>query len=105
MLSQLTGTVQAQSGLSVRLSAPITQNFPEIQSHFSIVDGQSNFVHNLQPDQVVVMEEGNTLPIVDIQELRTGVQVVVAINPGPSFAIRNFQAISRYDLVKDALKN
>jgi hypothetical protein len=105
MLSQLTGTVQAQSGLSVRLSAPITQNFPEIQSHFSIVDGQSNFVHNLQPDQVVVMEEGNTLPIVDIQELRTGVQVVVAINPGPSFAIRNFQAISRYDLVKDALEN
>jgi hypothetical protein len=32
------------------------------------------------------------------------VQLAVAVNPGPSFAIRNAKAISRYDLVKDALR-
>ncbi|MGW8251799.1 MAG: FHA domain-containing protein, partial [Anaerolineales bacterium] len=38
-------------------------------------------------------------------ELRPGVQVVFAINPGDSFTIRNSQGLSRYDFIYNALNN
>jgi hypothetical protein len=95
----------AQSGLIVRLSAPSTDSFPAVKAYLDVRDAQGKFLHNLQPDQLAVLEEGASLPVEKITELQPGAQVVVAINPGPVFAIRNFQAVSRYDMVKEALAN
>ena len=44
------------------------------------------------------------MPVIEVEELHPGVQVVVAINPGLAFAIRNTQAISRFDLIKEVLR-
>lgn len=50
-----------------------------------------------------VLEDGRSLSAVEIKELRPGLQVVVAMNPGPSFAVQNSKGISRYDYLVQAL--
>jgi hypothetical protein len=104
-LSSGTFPVFAQNGLTVRLSAPDTSRFPTIQAFLDVHDAAGKVIHSLKPDQVTILEAENSIPIDNIEELRPGVQVVVAISPGPAFAIRNFQAVSRYDLMKDSLRS
>lgn len=93
----------AQSGPTVNLSAPDTSRFPTISAYLDVHDADGVFVKGLQPEQVSVLEEDELLPVEKIEELRPGVQVVVAINPGPAFAIRNFQGVSRFDIIKQSL--
>ena len=100
-----TFSVFAQPGLTVRLSSPDTSQFPIVQAFLDVHDPAGQFIHGLKPEQVTVLEDGNNLPVSEIEELRPGLQLVVAINPGPSFAIRNFQAVSRFDLIKDGLQS
>ncbi len=95
----------AQSSLTVRIGAPETDTYPQISAYLSVQDSQGQFVHNLQSENLTVVEQGNNLPVETLEALHPGVQVVIAINPGPAFAIRNFQAVSRFDLVKAALSD
>ncbi|OQY88313.1 MAG: hypothetical protein B6D39_11460 [Anaerolineae bacterium UTCFX2] len=94
----------AQSGLTARLSAPDASVFPTISAYLDVYDTGGRFVDGLQPVQVSVLEGEALLPVEKIETLRPGVQVVVAINPGPAFAIRNFQAVSRFDMIKQSLQ-
>ncbi|MBN1148587.1 MAG: FHA domain-containing protein [Anaerolineales bacterium] len=95
----------AQTGAYAALGAPDTQAFPRIEIFLDVHDAQGDFVRNLQPEQILVMENGAALPAAEIIEMRPGVQIVVALNPGPSFGIRNSQGVSRYDYIKEALSN
>jgi hypothetical protein len=87
------------------LSNPNIEDFPRIQVYLDVHDAQGDFIHDLNKDQVRILEDGNVREVTQLHELRPGVQVVVAINPGPSFAIRNNKAVSRYDIVKETLRN
>jgi hypothetical protein len=93
-----------QSNAGAFVSAPNVQNFPRIQAYLKVHDAQGAFIHGLAPEQVTVLEDSAERPATRLEETRPGVQVVIAVNPGPSFAIRNAKAVSRYDLVKDALR-
>jgi hypothetical protein len=95
----------AQAGGGASLSNLSTEDFPLIQAYLDVHDAQGNFIHGLNADQVRILEDGNPRPVTQLTELRPGVQVVVVINPGPSFAIRNNKAISRYDIIKETLRN
>lgn len=93
----------AQTGLTATLSQPDDSQFPAIQFFLDIHDEAGNFYDNLSTDQVNIIENGNSMPAIRVTETKPGVQFVVAINPGPSFAIRNSQAISRYDIISEQL--
>jgi hypothetical protein len=95
----------AQPGGGASLSRPNVEQFPLIQAYLDVHDAQGNFVHGLEAEQVRILEDGKERPVSRLETLRPGVQVVVAINPGPSFAIRNNKAISRYDTVKETLRS
>jgi hypothetical protein len=97
-------SANAQGNTGALLSALDVQAFPLVQAYLEVHDAQGNFVHGLTADQVVMIEDGNPRPVAVLRELTAGSQVVIAINPGPSFAIRNNKAISRYDLIKEALR-
>ena len=102
-LSLIATPTGAQSGAVASLNAPNSKAFPLITAFLDVHDSQGNFIHNLQADQVTILEGENQIPADSLTKLQPGVQAVVAINPGASFAIRNAQAISRYDLLKQAL--
>jgi len=95
----------AQSGLTASLSAPDASIFPTISAYLDVHDADGRFVEGLQPGQVSVLEGEALLSVEKIEKLRPGAQVVVAINPGPAFAIRNFQAVSRFDMIKQSLQS
>jgi hypothetical protein len=98
-------SAHAQTGANATLNSPNLDSFPRIEAYLDVHDGQGNFVHGLQSEQIVVLEDGYSLPVMEILELRPGVQFVIVLNPGSSFGIRNNQAISRYDYLKEALRN
>ncbi len=102
-LALLSSPVSAQSGTVVRLYAPDASAFPRLTAYLDLHNAQGAFIDNLRTSQVTILEGDNTLPVIGLDKLHPGVQVVVAINPGASFAIRNAQAVSRYDLIKGVL--
>lgn len=96
--------VLAQSGPQATLSQPDTQNFPTISAYLSVYDSEGRVVRGLTASDVQIRENDQLLPLSELTYLEPGVQFVVAINPGPSFAIRNSQGTSRYDLIKETLQ-
>jgi len=96
-------SASAQSTANATLTVPNTDAFPKIETYLDVVDGQGKFVHGLEASNVRLLEDEKSLDISSLSEFRPGVQLVVAFNPGPSFAVRNSQGISRYDFLIDAL--
>jgi hypothetical protein len=90
---------------SATLSRPDIGLFPTIQVFLDVRDDQGRFIHNLQPSDITIFENTVAIPASGLEEIRPGVQAVVVINPGPPFALRNSQAIARYDLLLEALNN
>jgi hypothetical protein len=93
----------AQTTANAVLSPPVTQNFPQITAHLEARTGDGKFVHGLKAEDVRIQEDGRELPVRELREIRQGVQVVFAINPGPPFGVRNSQGVTRYDMVAGAL--
>jgi len=103
LLAAISSPAAAQSATVARLSAPDVSAFPRIIAYLDLHDAQGQFIDNLQLNQATILEGEQTLPVIELTRLHPGLQIVVAINPGASFAIRNAQALSRYDLVKEAI--
>lgn len=92
------------TAIRAELSPPETDAFPRITTFLDVHDLQGQFLHGLQASGVRVEENGTLLPVEELEVLHNGVQVVLAVNPGPAFAIRDSQGISRYDLLVGALQ-
>ncbi len=93
----------AQTAYTATVAPPASENFPRLETTLDIHDAQGGFVHGLQAEDVRVIENGQAITPLELKELRPGVQIAMAINPGMSFAVRNSQGISRYDLLQAAL--
>jgi len=95
----------AQTGSSATLSPPATDGFPRIQTYLNVHDDQDNFIGGLKTSHVQILEDNNPLPVIELEELRPGVQLVIALNPGPYFGLRNAKGTSRYDFIKQTLQS
>lgn len=95
----------AQSISFIRLSDLSIDLFPQVQAYLSIRDDQGNTIHELTSNQVKIVENGTPVSVSAFKEIQNGVQLIIAINPGGTFGIRNSQGISRYDYIKEALRN
>ncbi len=96
--------VNAQVSTQATLSTPQTDTFPQISAYLDVRDEAGKFISGIEPRQVRIIENGQTIPVKELQENRNGAQFVVAINPGRSFAIRDGQGITRYDYLTAALE-
>jgi len=103
LLSLVTLPVEAQEAAWVKLSPPNTDKFPLISTYMNVYDGEGNFVHELGPQNVNIIENQRSIPVSEITELHTGAQFVVAINMGPAYAIKDSQGATRYELIQQAL--
>jgi len=79
-------------------------NFPYFETYLTVYDSQGKFIQNLKTTDIRLLEDGHSAPVTGVKELRPGVQAVIAISPGPPFAIQNSQAVSRYDSVIESLE-
>ncbi len=95
----------AQTAGSAILTPPETTDFPIIHSYLEVYDGQGRFIHDLQEKDVAIIEDQKSIPVLELDELEAGAQFVVAVNLGPTFAIRDSNGISRYATVQAAVNN
>lgn len=95
--------IKAQSSGEAEISPPDTENYPIFKTNLKIYDFQGMFIHNLQNENIQLLENGIPVEITGLQEIRPGAQLVFALNPGPPFAIQDSQAVSRYDNIINSL--
>ena len=96
---------QAQSGARVDMVDLQTGAFPTINALVDVYNAQGDFVSGLLPENVTVLEDGQSLPVDDISERQTGLQLVVAVNQGQPFMVRDEQGIARYERAVQTLSN
>jgi len=96
-------SVESQSAYSAIISPLTVDNFPVIHSYLEVYDGEGRFVHDLQREHLSIIEDNLEIPVSEIKKLETGVQFVLALNLGPTFAIRDSNGISRNDRLEGSL--
>jgi Inner membrane component of T3SS, cytoplasmic domain len=92
----------AQNSISVNLLNPNIEDFPRISAYLD-VHSMDGFVHGLQPGNITIIEDGQQLPVVSLEELNPGVQFVIAITPCYAFDVRDGQGISRYEYLIESM--
>src|SRR5512142_422199 len=95
--------VRALGGAEADLYPADASAFPVISTFLDVFDATGRFVSGLKPDQVTVVEDQHPVKVKALNEMVVPLQLVVAINPGPSFGARNTQGLARFDYVRDAL--
>jgi FHA domain-containing protein len=90
----------AQDMLTAQIAPPDVSKFPAISTLLWVYDAAGQFVSELKANDVAVLENAQALPVDTLIETQPGVQFVVAINPGPALAVRDIQAVSRYDKLR-----
>jgi hypothetical protein len=105
LLTYLSNQVSAQTSITATINALDTQAFPRMEAYLDVFDSDGNFVFDLLPDQVHLIEDNETISITNLRLIRPGVQFAVAISTGPALGKRNNKGISRYELVIESLRH
>jgi hypothetical protein len=95
---------QAQAQGEVDLYPADASSFPTISALMDVLDISGRFVSGLKPEQVKVVEDGQPVPLTTLNEMTVPLQLAVAINPGPSFGVRNKQGTAYFQGVENALR-
>jgi hypothetical protein len=95
----------AQGTLTAEISPPDAAAFPVISTLLDVYDAGGQFVTGLAPQAVTALEDDQPIPLDSLEETNPGVQLVVAVNPGPALAVRDQLGNSRYSLIKEAIVN
>ncbi len=98
-----TAGASAQTSAGASLLPPQTDSFPRIRAYLDVHDAQGAFINGIQASQVTVLENSQPLPVAELELLRPGAQIVLVVNPGPPFSIRNSQGTTRYERLATAL--
>ena len=103
MVSGLTAYAQ-ESTARAEISTIQNDGFPTIRALLDVYDSRGQFISGLDAGRVTILENGQPRPLDGLNEQDVGVQLVVAINPGPPMSTRNALGVSRYEQVVDALR-
>ncbi len=97
-------TAFAQGEYQAGLMNPDLSKFPIVSAYMDTHAPDGTFLHGLDPASVQVIEDGTSLPISDLSELRLGVQISIVINTSPAFALRNGKGVARYEYIKQYIE-
>jgi len=97
--------VRAQTAAYAEVAQIDAEKFPEISALLDVFDANGEFMAGLQPSNLAVYEDGQTLKVDALTEAAPPVQVVVAVNPGPALAVRNADGVPRFDPVVQVLSH
>lgn len=96
--------VVAQGAGSIDVAPVDTSAYPQVSTSFRAFDAGGDFIRNIRPGELRVLENNATLPEYELELVRTGLRFFVAFNEGPTLANR-FSGVSRFDRMKTTLFN
>lgn len=97
----LPSLVAAQTGATLTLRHLETQAFPLLAGYLVARDSTGARIADLQAVDVHALEDGVAVPIDQLRVVEPGLRIIVVLNPAESFAIRDSQARTRFDYVKE----
>ena len=95
---------QSQNTAQLSLYALQTGAFPAISAGLDVFDSAGNVVTGLKPDAITLLEDNKPHPLSTLEEVKVGVEFALALDPGPTFAYRDTNAVTRYDKINQILK-
>jgi hypothetical protein len=96
---------QSQNAAHLSLYALQTGAFPAISAGLDVFDSAGNVVTGLKPDAITLLEDNKPRSLNSLQEVKVGVEFALALDPGPTFAYRDTNAVTRYDKIVQILKS
>lgn len=99
----LASPARAADAATVRLYSLDASAFPSMTALLDVYDASGAFVSGLTPENVTLLEDNAARPLQSLEELHPGVQFVLALDPGPAFALRDANGVSRLDKIQQAL--
>lgn len=98
-------TVQAQSGLRLRLSAADLSQFPKVTLYLDVYDQQGGFATDLTLRNVRLLEDGQERIVNETFLTQPGLDTIVAINLSPTLSNRTPSGATRVQDLNAALLN
>ncbi|MGZ6347827.1 MAG: hypothetical protein ACXWNC_09715, partial [Anaerolineales bacterium] len=96
---------QSQSTSRLGLYALQTGSFPSITAGLDVFDSTGSVVTGLKPDAITLLEDNQPRPINQLQEVLSGVEFALALDPGPAFAFQDASAVNRYSKIVQIIKD
>lgn len=96
-------TTTAQTGASITLRHLQTEAFPIITGYLAARDSTGAPIRDLQVEDVLAVEDGAAQPLTQLRAIQPGLRVITVLNPSEAFAIRDSQARTRFDYVREAV--
>lgn len=104
LLLAFVGAASAEGNAYASLSAPEISAFPEISALLDVFDADGQFVSGLGTGDITLLEDGQPRPLDALAPFQPGARIVVAINPGVSFSMRDSEGLGRYERAMAVLR-
>jgi hypothetical protein len=96
---------QSQKTERISLFSLETGSFPTISAGLDVFDSAGNVVTGLKADAITVLEDNQPRAVNKLEEVQTGVEFVLALDPDPTFAYRDVSTVSRFAKIVQAIKD
>jgi len=96
LLPVLPASARQQSLAYAELHPADLSAFPETSTLLDVFDSRGVFISGLKPEEVTIYEDGSPLPVDSLNERLSPLELVVAVNQGPSLDVRDSNNFSRF---------
>ena len=93
----------AQTQVAVRLSPPLTDEFPTITLYLSVIGATGSHLPGLGVRDFTVLEDEQVASIAGVREMQVGARQVFVVNTSRGLAIRDSSGRTRFDHALQAL--
>jgi len=94
---------RAQTAAYAEIAAIDASDFPQVSALVDVFNANGQFLTGLKPSDMTIYEDSQPRTADSLTEVPSPVQIVVAINPGPSLAVRDGSGAPRMERVTGAL--
>jgi hypothetical protein len=102
-LAGRTAFAHAQTGAYAEIASVDASGFPRVTAMVDVFGADGRFLDGLRAGDLTAYEAGEPRPVDTLSATDVPVQLVVAINPGPSLAVRDANAIPRFTKIVEVL--
>ncbi len=96
--------VSAQGSMRLQTGGLDASSFPRLVFYLDATDDQGRILEGLTPEELTLIEDGQTLPATDLELIEPGLQFTVALNLDAALE-SPVGEVSRFELARQALQN